>query len=273
MTSHDVVTRARRAVKTRSVGHTGTLDPFATGLLILLTGRATRLARFVEQQSKTYLATARLGYATTTDDATGEPVGAVGAVEAVSRDAVRDALAKMAGSQLQMPPVFSAKKIGGERSYRLARKGEAVELAAVEVRVDQVELLSFASPMVTCRATVSPGTYIRAMARDLGETLGVGAHLEALRREAIGEIRVEDAIPLAELQDASAVQPLERVLGHLERVELTAEEAGDISHGRPVRKTGLSAGGNVRLVRDTRLVGIARLDGEWVRPIVVLEGT
>ena len=272
MTSHDVVARARRAVKTRSVGHTGTLDPFATGLLILLTGRATRLARFVEQQRKTYLATARLGQRTTTDDRTGEPVGDASPVDSLAKGEVEAALAAMAGSQLQRPPAFSAKKIGGERSYRLARKGEAVELAAVEVSVHQVELLSFALPMVTFRATVSPGTYVRAMARDLGEALGVGAHLDSLRREAIGDIRVEDAIPLADLRDASAVRPVERVLGHLEQMELTPEEAGDISHGRPVQRTGLLATGSIRLVLDTRIVGIARPDGEWLRPVVVLEG-
>jgi tRNA pseudouridine55 synthase len=276
MTSHDVVARVRRAVKTRAVGHTGTLDPFATGLLILLIGRATRLARFVEQQSKTYLATARLGYATTTDDATGEPigaVGAVGAVEAVSHDTVREALAKMAGSQLQMPPVFSAKKVGGERSYRLARKGEAVELAPVDVSVHEVELVALASPMVTFRATVSPGTYIRAMARDLGETLGTGAHLDSLRREAIGAIRVEDAIPLAELRNDQELQPLDRVLGHLERIDLTAEEAVDIGHGRPVKRFEPVATGHVRLALDTRMIGVGRQDGEWLRPVVVLEGT
>jgi tRNA pseudouridine55 synthase len=273
MTSHDVVARVRRAVHTRAVGHTGTLDPFATGLLILLTGRATRLARFVEQQRKTYFATARLGQRTTTDDRTGEPVGEESPLGSLTPGDIQAALAAMTGPQRQRPPAFSAKKVGGERSYRLARKGEAVELAAVEVSVDQVELVSFVSPMVTFRATVSPGTYIRAMARDLGEALGVGAHLDALRREAIGDIRVEEAIPLAELHDASAVEPVERVLSHLERVDLTAEEAGDIGHGRPVRRIGLTATGYVCLSYGSRIVGIARTDGDTLRPVVVLEGT
>ena len=273
MTSHDVVARVRRAVKSRAVGHTGTLDPFATGLLILLTGRATRLARFVEQQSKTYLATARLGQRTTTDDRTGEPIGAESPVHDLTQTEVAAALEAMTGSRLQRPPAFSAKKIGGERSYRLARRGEAVELAPVEVSLHQVEMVAFAPPMVTFRATVSPGTYIRAMARDLGEALETGAHLDSLRREAIGSIRVEDAIALAELGSEPKLQPLDRVLGHLERIDLTVEEAGDISHGRPIRRTELTVTGHVCLMLDTRVVGVARQDGEWLRPVVVLEGT
>ena len=272
MTSHDVVARVRRAVKTRAVGHTGTLDPFATGLLILLTGRATRLARFVEQQSKTYLATARLGQRTTTDDRTGEPLGPAAPVEGLAATDVQTALEAMTGRQRQRPPAYSAKKVGGERSYRLARKGEVVELAPVEVSLHQVEMVAFAAPMVTFRATVSPGTYIRAIARDLGETLGTGAHLESLRREAIGDIRVEDAIPLAVLGSDPELQPVERVLSHLQRIDLTAEEAVAVGHGRPVRRFEPTATEHVRLVVDSRVVGVARQDGEWLRPVVVLEG-
>lgn len=272
MTSHDVVSRVRRAVKTRSVGHTGTLDPFATGLLVLLTGRATRLARFVEQQSKTYLATARLGFATTTDDRTGEAVGQVEAVEPVSLEAVQGALSAMVGSQLQTPPVYSAKKVGGQRSYRLARKGQALVLAPVDVTVHRVELVAFAPPLVTFRATVSAGTYIRAMARDLGETLGTGAHLDALRREGIGSIRVEDAIPLAELGDDPRLLQPARVLGHLPEVGLNEAEAVEVSHGRPVNRPGLTGSDHVRLMLGDRMVGVARPDGAWLRPVVVLEG-
>jgi tRNA pseudouridine55 synthase len=265
------VARVRRAVKTRSVGHTGTLDPFATGLLILLTGRATRLARFIEQQSKTYLATARLGFRTTTDDRTGEPVGSEADLGSVTADGVTAALQAMTGLQWQTPPVYSAKKIGGERSYRLARKGEAVSLAPVEVTVHEIDLLSFVPPLVTFRARVSAGTYIRAIARDLGDRLGVGAHLESLRREAIGVIRVEDAIPLAQLGEAPRLQPLGAVLSHLERVELTRSELDDVGHGRPVRRSG--AGSEyVQLVADDRVAAVARQDGEWLRPVVVVEG-
>jgi tRNA pseudouridine55 synthase len=271
MTSHDVVARARRAVGTRSVGHTGTLDPFATGLLILLTGRATRLARFVEQQSKTYLATARLGQRTATDDRTGVPEGPGQTRTGLTAGQVDEALQAMAGRQWQTPPVYSAKKVAGERSYRLARQGEARSLAPVEVEVRRIALLDFADPMVTFRTEVSAGTYVRAMARDLGDRLGCGAHLDALRREAIGGIRVEDALPLAALEGRVPLLPPEAVLEHLPPVDLAAAEAADVAHGRPVRRDGGTAA-LVRLMADRRLVAVARRDGEWLRPVVVLEG-
>jgi tRNA pseudouridine55 synthase len=256
------------------VGHTGTLDPFATGLLVLLTGRATRLARFIEQQPKTYLATARLGYATTTDDRTGEAVGAVTAVEAVRAVRAVDLIAALddiVGPQRQTPPAYSAKKVEGERSYRLARRGEEVALAPVEVTVHGIELIGFEPPLVTFRTTVSAGTYIRAMARDLGERLGVGAHLDALRRESIGAIRVEEATPLADLDATSALSPLQSVLRHLPAVELDESEAVDIGHGRPVARA--SGGvGFVQLVQNDSVIAVAREDGDWLRPVVVLEG-
>lgn len=253
------------------MGHTGTLDPFATGLLILLTGRATRLARFIEQQSKTYLATARLGFPTSTDDRTGEPIGLEADLGAVTDVGIRAAFQAMTGAQLQTPPAYSAKKVGGERSYRLARRGEAVALAPVEVLLHEVELITFEPPLVTFRASVSAGTYIRAIARDLGEVLGVGAHLDALRREAIGAIRVEDATPLAELGESPLLRSLGSVLGHLERIELTAAEADDVGHGRPVRRSATGPH-HVQLVNGESVVAIARADGEWLRPVVVLEG-
>jgi tRNA pseudouridine55 synthase len=260
-------------VKSRSVGHTGTLDPFATGLLILLTGRATRLARFVEQQHKTYLATARLGQRTTTDDGTGEPTGGAVSVSAVSGEAVRAALALMTGIQLQIPPAYSAKKVGGERSYRLARRGQEVFLAPVEVEIERLDLLRFEPPLVSFRATVSAGTYVRALARDLGDKLGVGAYLEALRRESIGSIRVEDAIPLAELGTAPRLVPLAEILVHLDEVELSEEEMIDVSHGRPVRRDAPISGPEfVRLMGAGEVLGVARRDGEWLRPVVVLVG-
>jgi len=243
-------------------------------LLILLTGRATRVARFVEQQSKTYLATVRLGQRTTTDDCTGQPVGNAAAVTSLTVEGVKAALESMAGVQMQTPPTYSAKKVAGERSYRLARQGEAVTLAPVEVRLHRLDLLGIDLPDVTVRATVSAGTYIRAIARDLGEALGVGGHLASLRRESIGAIRVDDAVPLAELPSPPQLRPLIDVLGHLEGVELTAEEVEDVSHGRPVRREAPVPGAEfVRLMAATDVIGIARPDGEWLRPVVVLVGT
>jgi tRNA pseudouridine55 synthase len=271
ITSHDVVARVRRVVRTRSVGHTGTLDPFATGLLVLLTDRATRLARFIEQKPKTYLATARLGFTTTTDDRTGEPEGAARETRTVTAGQVTSALLEMMGPQLQVPPAYSAKKIGGERSYRLARRGEAVQLAPAQVTVHAIALVELALPLVTFRTTVSAGTYVRTMARSLGERLDTGAHLEALRREAIGALRVEDAIPLADLAEHSARVPLTDVLSHLARVELSSDERTDVSHGRAVNRSA-GTGGFVQLIYHGELVAVAREDGDWLKPAVVLEG-
>ena len=267
-TSHDVVQRVRRVLKTRAVGHTGTLDPFATGLLVVLVGRATRLARFVEAEAKTYLATARLGVATDTDDATGAPLGPPADLSALSATAVAEALAELAGEQRQRPPLYSAKHVDGERSYRLARRGVAVQPTETTVVVRRIDLVEYAPPELVFRATVSAGTYVRALARDLGERLGVGAHLTALRRESIGALRVEDAVPLSEV-DPSAVRPARAVLGHLPAVELDEPGRVAVSHGRAV-PADADAQGDVALVHDGELVAVARAGDGWFRPSVVL---
>jgi tRNA pseudouridine55 synthase len=271
-----VVQRVRRACGTRAVGHTGTLDPFATGLLVVLVGRATRLARFVEASSKSYIATARLGLRTDTDDLTGTPLGppvdASGiAASGIDEGAVRTALAALAGPQQQRPPAYSAKRVEGERSYRLARRGHAVELAEVPVTVHRIELIAWAPPDATFRAVVSAGTYVRALARDLGEMLGVGAHLTALRRDAIGSLRVEDAVPLADVEPGVALLPTRRILAHLPAVELGAEERAAVRHGRAVRGE-RPAGETVVLASGEDVVAVALADEGWLRPTVVLEG-
>jgi tRNA pseudouridine55 synthase len=269
LTSHDAVQRVRRALRTRQAGHTGTLDPFATGLLVVLVGRATRLARFVESEAKTYLATARLGVRTDTDDPTGTVIEERSAAQ-VDTGAVRDALAAFAGEQRQRPPAYSAKHIGGERSYRLARRGVAVEPSEITVTVHRIDLVAWEPPTVTFRATVSPGTYLRAIGRDLGERLGVGAHLTALRREAIGALRVEDAVPLDEVAPGALLPPA-RVLGHLPAVELDAAGKAAVVHGRAVAAGEASAGGvPVVLLAGDELVAVARPEDGRLRPTVVL---
>ena len=269
LTSHDAVQRVRRALRTRQAGHTGTLDPFATGLLVVLVGRATRLARFVESEAKTYLATARLGVRTDTDDPTGTVIEERSAAQ-VDAGAVGDALAAFAGEQRQRPPAYSAKHIGGERSYRLARRGVAVEPSEITVTVHRIDLLAWEPPTVTFRATVSPGTYLRAIGRDLGERLGVGAHLTALRREAIGVLRVEDAVPLDEVAPGALLPPA-RVLGHLPAVELDAAAKAAVVHGRAVAAGEASVGGvPVVLLAGDELVAVARPEDGRLRPTVVL---
>ena len=272
MTSHDVVQRVRRALKTRTAGHTGTLDPFATGLLIVLLGRATRLARFVEAQPKTYLATARLGIRTTTDDLTGPILETREEIVAEAR--VREALASFQGSQLQRPPAYSAKHVSGERSYQRARRGEAVQLAEVTVTVHRIDLIGYRAPELDFRVTASAGTYIRALARDLGERLGVGAHLTRLRRESIGPLTVEQAVSLDQL-GPDAVVPPRAVLGDLPAVELEEAERRAVAHGRAVvdgRAAGQrGSGAEVALVAEGELVAVAQVKDGWLRPKVVLE--
>jgi tRNA pseudouridine55 synthase len=268
ITSHDVVQRVRRALGIRSAGHTGTLDPFATGLLVVLLGRATRLARFVEGQAKTYRAVARLGVTTDTDDPTGAVVEER-PIERLDAAEVRRALEGFVGPGRQRPPVYSAKHVDGERSYRLARRGEPVAPAEVAVMVHAVEWLRWTPPDLEFRIEVSAGTYIRAVARDLGAALGVGAHLSALRREAIGPLRVDDAVPLDALGPES-VRPPTLVLAHLPAVPLDEAGRGHAVHGRLVPEAAGDGGELARLMAGDELVAVARRDAEGWQPVVVL---
>ena len=270
MTSHDVVRLVRRAYRIRAVGHTGTLDPFATGLLVLLVGRATRLARFVEAERKTYLATARLGWSTDTDDLTGAPASPAVDAAGLDPEAVRHALAGLVGAQLQRPPAFSAKRVAGERAYAMARRGEAVELADVPVTVYEADALDVRPPLVVFRVVVSAGTYIRALARDLGERLGVGGHLTALRREAVGALRVEAAVPADRIGPDLPLLPPQDVLRGLPAVELDAEGVADAAHGR-VLSAPPGLAGPTLLLHAGRLVAVARAGDGRLRPDVVLE--
>lgn len=270
LTSHDVVARVRRVYHTRAVGHTGTLDPFATGLLVVLLGRATRLARYLSGLPKTYLATARLGQATTTDDLTGTPIEPPKDPGGVTDEQVRTVLAGLAGQRLQRPPPFSAKRIAGERSYQRARRGEAVELEPVAVTIHAIALVEYRNPDLTFRTTVSAGTYVRALGRDVGAVLGTGAHLTALRRESIGPLRVENAVALDRLApETPLLSPLD-VLRHLPAAELDATARARVAHGNAVRHPGLPEGA-VALVSGQTLVAVAQTSGEWVKPEVVLE--
>jgi tRNA pseudouridine55 synthase len=273
LTSHDVVQRIRRALGVRAAGHTGTLDPFATGLLVVLLGRATRLARFVEEQAKQYRATARLGIQTNTDDLTGDVIATWPLGAPPSETQVRDALATFLGTQLQQPPQFSAKRVGGERSYRRARRGDIVEMADVRVTVHAIELVDYQPPNLTFRGLVSAGTYLRAIARDLGHRLGVGAHLTALRREAIGSLRVEEAHPLEQIGPA-AVVPAHAVLQDLPTVDLDDSARQAVAHGRAVsdcEAAGRVGSGAVALLSAGQLIGVAEAVDGWLRPKVVLE--
>lgn len=269
-TSHDVVAVVRRQLGTRSVGHAGTLDPFATGLLVVLVGRATRLARFVEAGVKVYQATVRFGIATDSDDATGTPTATVEPSTWPSREALLEAAAALEGPQWQRPPAYSAKHVGGTRAYRLARAGEAVELAPVEVMVHRLALGDWTPPTLALTATVGRGTYLRAIARDLGERVGLPAHCATLRRTAIGPFAVADAVTPEQVSPAALRAPAEMV-AMLPQVTLDAEEARAVGFGRRVMQREAREGHAALLAEDGRLVAVAMAaDGAW-QPEVVLE--
>lgn len=335
ITSHDVVSRVRRLAKTRKVGHGGTLDPMATGVLVVGVGKATKLLTWVSGHSKEYVATIRFGIATNTDDAEGVPTRVRGCASLSGEDLER-ALAPLRGDIMQVPTTVSAIKVGGKRAYALARAGEDVTLAARPVRVSRLEVLA---PPRLAKATVaeaneadeagagekphtprpvrvadvdvavecSSGTYVRALARDAGEALGVGAHLIALRRTRVGDFPLEEALTLDELAaataEASTAQSDEPVLpliplGHAARamfpsLQLSGAEAGAFLHGQAPKRSPdelerwrLGGGGRAASPRegtasrgyDTpiaaldpggNVLGLVRIDGERLRTVLV----
>ena len=234
MTSHDVVALVRKTIGERRVGHTGTLDPFATGVLVLLVGRATRLAQFLSGAEKEYEAMIRLGYATDTGDITGarvlsEPPAVAGGPHAkaqspqsLNEETIEAALASLRGEIEQTPPMYSAKKIAGKKLYQLARRGEEVERKAVGVTVSQFEALPSDGPLLKTnndgtsdlfvRVVCSAGTYVRTLAESVGEQLGLGAHLSKLRRTRAGQFKIADAITLDRLNDVAQTRSVDQVL-------------------------------------------------------------
>jgi tRNA pseudouridine55 synthase len=268
ITSHDVVARARKAVGTRKVGHAGTLDPMATGLLILGVNSATRLLTYIVGLDKQYAATIRLGGATTTDDAEGEALAETpaAALSAVTDDAITAGAAGFTGTILQRPSSVSAIKVDGRRAYALAREGTPVELAARSVTVSAFDVLAIRRSEwidVDVRVDCSSGTYIRALARDLGELLGVGGHLTALRRTRIGPFRVDAAVGLDEPLADRMLAPAAVAASLHPRLDLTAEEAVDLAHGKRIALAG--AGTRAAVAPDGRLVGLVEaVDGTAV---------
>ena len=267
-TSHDVVARMRRVLGERRIGHTGTLDPLASGVLPLVIGRATRLAKFLSGGKKKYEAVVRLGVATDTYDEDGTPVGTRWTGPLPGRDAIEAALHEFRGTFLQQPPAYSAKKIDGKRSYDSARAGAAIAPEPVSVNVAHVDIVNLAGDELTLRLECSAGFYVRSLAHDLGRRLGVGAHLAALRRTVSAGLTLDDAIPLEfaerSREDAlGALLPLEAMLPDFDAVVLTDEGLLRALHGRNIGAGELTSGspetqGPVRLVDQAgQLVGIA----------------
>lgn len=269
-TSHDVVARARRSLGTRRVGHTGTLDPFASGLLLLCVGRATRLAEYLSSLDKTYEAVAVLGTTTDTLDCEGTVVEEREGWKSLTADRIESVLDRFRGSLDQVPPLYSAKKIAGEAAYRRARRGEQVELTPVRVNVASLQMTWLALPRVGLRVVCSSGTYIRSLARDIGEALGVGAHLVELRRTAIGSFSVDDALALDDLDAPArvaevALDPV-RALGHLPVVEVGDEAVERLAHGQAVQVEEGGGGGPIAVTHAGDLVAVGESSGGLLRP-------
>lgn len=264
MTSHDVVDAVRRVLGTRKVGHAGTLDPMATGLLAIGVGRATRLLRFLGDLPKTYEGTGRLGVETDTLDADGDVVRT--APVTASRSDLERIAAGLVGPSLQRPPSYSAVKVGGRKLYEAARRGEAIEAPERPIHVDAFEILGFDPPDFDFRVSCSGGTYVRSLVAAVGTGLGCGAHLTRLVRTAIGPFGLADAVA----PDASGQPlPIETAVRYLPRVELTTDEARAASHGSILGPSGID-GPYAVFGPDHRLVGVYRDDGAKARPEMIV---
>jgi tRNA pseudouridine55 synthase len=250
ITSHDVVAHVRHIARTRRVGHAGTLDPFATGVLVVCTGRATRLVQFLVGLDKEYIAKVRLGYATDTQDRTGKQITPLRTSNELSLEDLKQVLDEFTGPQLQIPPMFSAKKVDGERLYRAARAGREVEREPVSVTIHSIEVINDVESALnitedgTAEFSMSvrcgSGTYIRTLAHDVGERLGLGGHLVELRRTAVGHFRIDDALNLSDVEAMSRDELSHKLitpsamLAHLRALNLEDERVAMISNGRSI---------------------------------------
>ncbi len=278
LTSHDVVNRVRRILHQRSVGHLGTLDPLATGVLPLVTGKLTRLAQFYTASEKTYQGVIRFGFATDTYDAEGDATSPAQTVK-VSLEQVRDLAIRFRGVIEQMPPPFSAKKIHGVPAYKLARKHKDVPLKPVQVEIKEFEILGVEGDRASFRARVASGTYMRSVAHDMGQHLGCGAHLASLQRTTLGEFDLTDAHTLEEVEAAAKIAQVEEMFVHSRKIlpqlpSVTANEemAARIRSGRTVNLPELSRAKQVKVFYGQReLIAIAtRVAGTLFHPKIVL---
>ena len=284
ITSHDVVSRIRRIAGTRKVGHAGTLDPMATGLLVIGIDSSTRLLTYLVGLDKQYLATIRLGWATTTDDAEGEPLGPPTDTTGITVEAIREAILPLTGQISQVPSSVSAIKVDGKRSYDRVRDGEEVVLAARSVTVSAFDVLDTRlgarGVELDVRVDCSSGTYIRALARDLGDALGVGGHLIALRRTRVGPFRIEDATPLPERDEpgtallGSVLTPASAARRLFPDVILTAQERIELQQGKRPTLSALdgaladSAGPIAAIGEDGELTGLISASAGVARVLV-----
>ena len=270
-TSHDVVAKVRKICQTKRVGHTGTLDPFATGVLVICLNRATRLVQFLTGEDKEYLATIRFGFATDTGDLTGTPLTAPAATDHLTPALIEAALKSFRGHLQQIPPMYSAKKIGGVKLYEMARRGEEIERQPITVEIKELELLGQipGDGLFTIRVVSSAGTYIRTLAEDIGKALGIGAHLQSLRRTRVGNCVLGQAVTLEQLAKISATGKLSDVLIPMAKslllpeVQINETEKGLVQHGRTLQRDGQwLSGEKLKLVNNDEL--IATMQGTMI---------
>jgi tRNA pseudouridine55 synthase len=295
MTSHDVVARARHILHERRIGHAGTLDPFATGVLVIMLGKATRLSQFLTGVDKEYEAIIRLGYATDTGDRTGKPLtGPAAPARNWTGDEIEAALQSLRGDIDQIPPMYSAKKVDGKKLYELARRGESVERKPQRVCIYDFAAIKPEGQLIKdnldgtfdfhARVSCSSGTYVRTLAEDFGKRLYVGAHLAELRRTRVGDLVIDQAITLEHLKIhfgeesiGTVLLPMGAGISWLPSLHLTAEEARRVSHGREVKvaEPEWTDGENVRMYdRGEQLIAVGRYDANArsLHPHVVLAG-
>ena len=301
ITSHDVVSRLRRILKTKRIGHTGTLDPFATGVLVMLVGKATRLAQFLDKDTKEYEAVVRFGFETDTGDRTGKPKPIQNSKFKIQKVEIEEVLEIFRGEINQTPPMYSAKKIEGKKLYELARKGIEVEREPVNVTIYELQLMENGKLLETengkwkmendfehetfdvgLRVVCSAGTYIRTLAEDIGKKLGVGAHLAELRRTRAGDFAIEQAVELEKLEEIVSENKLGEViismseaLSHLPVIELSAEETNKTKSGMKMRfeNDELEENQPVKMVDyEDNLIAVGFYDklGKFIQPRIVL---
>ncbi len=272
LTSAKALNIVKKKLKIKKAGHTGTLDPIATGLLIILTGNATRFAKFISDLNKEYVVNAKLGEITDTYDREGNIIS-VNEVNIECRD-VEIALSEFKGKIKQKPPPFSAKRVKGERAYKLAREGKNIELKPVEIFVYEAELLECKLPMIKIKYIVSSGTYIRTLIHDLGLYLGTGAYVKNLRRTAVGAIRVEHAIRLDEFIESDYPEiyliPVDKVLDFMSEIHIPSEKLKSIYEGKPIIVKNAYIDGYVRIYVNNQFAGIGKLHGNILQPIRLL---
>jgi tRNA pseudouridine55 synthase len=275
ITSHDVVKAIRKKFNTSKVGHLGTLDPMATGVLPIAIGKATRVAQFIPHSPKEYEGEIRFGFATNTYDREGTATTEERPLEGDVEEAIR----ALTGALDQVPPPFSAKKIGGIPAYDLARRNKSIDMAAVRVEIREFQMLCLDPPLMRFRVVCSPGTYIRSLAHDLGRRLGCGAHLTSLRRTRSGDFRIEDSVEL-EKASPGAVILLDRLMDFMPRIEVSGPDEVKVAHGNPIveplaglRSSSTAGSGNqfARIFnKEGQFIAVASIERGWVRPRLVL---